>query len=320
MNGAENKTRFSGFKLCLAAMAAWGGLSLPSGAAAAEPPSAAGVEFFEKKVRPLLVKNCYECHGPEKQKAGLRLDSRAGWAKGGDSGPAIVPGKPDESLLIEAVRYASYEMPPTGKLPDEAIAVLERWVKLGAPDPRMGDPTETANQGADIEAGRQLWAYQPPVKHALPEVKQADWPRGEIDRFILAALEDKGLKPAEDAKPQALVRRVYFDLIGLPPTPEQIDAFEQSAIRTPHSAIERSSTSCSPRRASASAGAGTGSTSPATPSRSRCAASCFKEAWRYRDYVIDAFNRRRAVRPLRPRADRRRPAAGRDLADSGAGR
>jgi len=255
---------------------------------AADEPTAEGLEFFEKKIRPLLVKNCYTCHGPEKQKGGLRLDSRAGWIYGGDSGPAIVPGKPEESLLIEAVHYAGFEMPPTGKLPAEQIAAFEQWVKLGAPDPRLDHSADVAQTLTDPNWGRQHWAYQPPSKPAAPQVLQADWPRGEIDRFILAGLEAQGLPPAQDASRETLVRRLYFDLIGLPPTPEEIDRFVHDEREDAYEQL------VDQLLASRHYGERWGRH---WLDVARFAESVtlrgfiFPEAWRYRDYVIEAFHR-----------------------------
>ncbi|MEO8352228.1 MAG: c-type cytochrome domain-containing protein, partial [Chthoniobacteraceae bacterium] len=151
-----------------------------NGAAASEE----GIEFFEKKVRPLLAERCFKCHSAdEKVKGGLRLDFRDGWAKGGDSGPAIVAGKPDESLLIEAVRYRDedFAMPPKRKLPDAEIAVLEEWVAMGAPDPR----SESANSGParkaglSIEESREFWSYRKPKLSPVPDVSAKDWPQGD---------------------------------------------------------------------------------------------------------------------------------------------
>ena len=149
-------------------------------------------EFFEKKVRPLLEQRCLECHSPEKKvKGGLRLDSREGWAKGGDAGPAIVPGDLEKSLIIEAVRYKNkdLQMPEKRKLPDAEIAILEQWVKMGAPDPRTGGTVAKKQTGLTIEEGKKFWSYIPPKKVAPPAVKDTAWPRGDIDRFILAEME-----------------------------------------------------------------------------------------------------------------------------------
>ena len=183
-------------------------------------------QFFEKQVRPLLIKHCYQCHSSEAKilKGGLHLDSRGGWMKGGDSGPAIVLGEPDKSLLIEAIRYQSLEMPPKGKLPDWAIAVLEKWVRMGAPDPRT-DPTLTKPVQLDFAAGRSHWSFRPIAEPPAPRVKNNAWPRSDVDRFILAKLESKGLSPVSDADKPTLLRRVFFDLVGVPPTPAEIESF-----------------------------------------------------------------------------------------------
>src|SRR4029077_4745194 len=157
-------------------------------------------------------------------KGGLHLDSRDGWMKGGDSGPAIVPGAPDDSLLIEAIRYQSLEMPPRGKIPESEIAVLERWVRMGAPDPRTG-PAPRRPARPDLDAGRSHWAFRPIAEPPVPCVKDTAWPRSDVDRFILAKLESEGLAPVADADKPTLLRRIYFDLVGIPPTPDEIASF-----------------------------------------------------------------------------------------------
>jgi len=187
-------------------------------------------EFFEKKVRPVLVENCFKCHSDKmKVKGGLRLDSRAGLLKGGDNGPAIVPGSPEKSRLVEAVSYTNAEltMPPKGKLPDTVRADLAAWIKMGAPWPNA--TAETGPKGKDAfdlaRRKREHWCWQPVRAEVPPVVKDAAWPRGPVDRFILAKLEEKGLRPAPPADRRTWLRRVTFDLDGLPPTPEEIDAF-----------------------------------------------------------------------------------------------
>lgn len=208
-------------------------LLLGSRQLSADEPDAAALEFFEAKVRPLLVAHCYQCHSEDAEKAqnlegGLRLDIRQGIRTGGQSGPAIVPGKPNESLLIHSVRYTNkaLQMPPDNPLSADQVAVLETWVTMGAPDPRAGTMTPQTRPGIDMNAARQLWAFQLPVKHNPPEVNRTDWPQQELDHFILAALEQRGLQPVRPATRQELIRRATFDLIGLPPTPEEVAAFE----------------------------------------------------------------------------------------------
>jgi mono/diheme cytochrome c family protein len=188
----------------------------------------AGLEFFEKKVRPVLADHCYKCHSAtaEKVKGGLLLDTRPAMLKGGDTGPAIVPGDAEKSLLIKAVRYTdeNLQMPPKNKkLSAEQIADLESWIKMGAPDPR----TNTAKLATAIatEGAKKHWAYQPVRSPALPTVKNSRWIQAPIDRFILAKLESKKLAASSRADKRTLIRRATYDLTGLPPTPEEVDAF-----------------------------------------------------------------------------------------------
>jgi len=193
------------------------------------PITAEEEKFFESKIRPVLATQCSKCHAStaEKLRGGLRVDSREALRKGGDSGPVIVPGNPDESLLVRAIRHRDEElrMPPKTKLPDAVVADFETWVKMGAPDPRTGPAAVAARPPVDRAKGREFWSFRPPRRSLPPPVKRADWPRGEIDRFLLAALEARGLTPLVDAGRSRLLRRVTFDLSGLPPTPEEIDAF-----------------------------------------------------------------------------------------------
>jgi len=191
---------------------------------------AADLEFFEAKIRPLLVQHCYECHGAKEQNAELRVDSRARLLKGGDNGPAILPGQPERSRLIVAVGYENVDlqMPPDGKLSTTQIADLTRWIKLGAPWPKEAEPSETPDPKKvfDLAARKQAhWAWQPLQAGPLPPVKNAGWIRDPLDLYVLARLEAKGLSPAPAADRRTLIRRVYFDLIGLPPSPEQVEAF-----------------------------------------------------------------------------------------------
>jgi hypothetical protein len=187
------------------------------------------LDFFESRVRPVLVEHCYKCHSTEaeKVKGELYLDTRDGVLKGGVSGPAIVPGDPDKSLLIKAVRYtdAELQMPPQKgggeKLSPEQIADLEAWVKMGAPDPR----TNALPIAKPVDVASQHWAFKPIAKPAVPEVKNADWIRTPIDNFVLAKLEAKGIQPNPPADKRTLIRRASFDLLGLPPTSEQAAPF-----------------------------------------------------------------------------------------------
>jgi mono/diheme cytochrome c family protein len=183
-------------------------------------------EFFEKRVRPILAERCFSCHGPDKQKGGLRLDSAADLAKGSVNGPVVAPGDPAKSPLVAAVGYAGdtkMPPPPRPKLSAEAVDALTAWVKMGAPWPAERNPAAVKPTVADVRA--KHWSFQPVRKLAPPAVKDADWPASPIDNFVLAKLQEKGLAPSRPADKRTLIRRVTFDLIGLPPTPEEVDAF-----------------------------------------------------------------------------------------------
>lgn len=191
--------------------------------------SAAEIEHFERRIRPLLHRRCYSCHAADATvlQGGLRVDSRQQLLTGGDSGPAIVPGKPEASLLIEAIRYGgdSYDMPPEGKLPEEEIRLLEDWVARGAPFPSPAGQDAAPQQQVDVEAGRQFWSFQPLQRPQPPALPGDDWSRGAIDPFILAGLRDRGLEPSPRADRATLIRRLSFDLVGLPPTPAAVADF-----------------------------------------------------------------------------------------------
>ncbi|HSY18337.1 MAG TPA: PSD1 and planctomycete cytochrome C domain-containing protein, partial [Candidatus Acidoferrales bacterium] len=183
------------------------------------------LEFFESKIRPILSDSCYKCHsaGADKVKGGLLLDSRDAVLRGGDSGKVIVPGDPEASLLIKAVRYADpdLQMPKNKKLPDDQIAALEQWVKMGAPDPRVA----TASTKSWSDNRTNHWAWQPVKRVAVPTVDDNGWGQTPVDKFIYAKLAEKGLTPNPPADKRTLIRRATFDLIGLPPTPEEVQAF-----------------------------------------------------------------------------------------------
>ncbi|MGB7328530.1 MAG: c-type cytochrome domain-containing protein, partial [Rubripirellula sp.] len=188
----------------------------------AEKISTEDLAFFEKEVRPRLVKRCFECHGGSEAEGGLSLASAEGWKHGGDSGPAIVPGKPSESFLIEAINYESWEMPPAdrgGKLPDEEIAILTKWVEMGAPDPRTG--SEVLG-GMTLDEAKNWWAFQPLTDVAPAEFRE-DVRR--IDDLLLKEIESRGLELAPAADRRTLLRRLTYDLTGLPPTNEEVEAF-----------------------------------------------------------------------------------------------
>jgi len=247
------------------------------------------VEFFEKQVRPLLVSRCYECHSATSKilRGKLRLDSRTGWMAGGENGPVVVPGDPGQSRLIEAIRYESLQMPPQGKLPSAEIAVLEKWIAMGAPDPRV-EPIRLATTGIDLETGRQFWSFQPIQQPVVPPVQDADWPRNAIDHFILAKLEAAELEPVGDANRATLLRRLFFDLIGLPPTPDEVRAF--AADRRPD-AVERVVDDLLSRPQFGERwGRHWLDVARYADSNGLDENFTFYDAWRYRNYVIAAFN------------------------------
>jgi hypothetical protein len=262
----------------------------PAKPAGQSDATAQGIAFFEKKIRPVLVEHCAECHFPQTDKepaGGLLLNSRAASHRGGDSGPAVVPGKVDESLLLDALRYDGFEMPPQGKLPQAVIDDFTAWIKLGAPDPRVAE-SAPVSAGVDLEQGRQYWSFQQPRKTPPPEVQSVDWPRDEVDRFILARLEALELQPAGDADRAVLLRRVYFDLTGLPPS---VEAQQRFLAATDPQALARE---VDRLLASEEFGQRWGrhwlDVARYAESSGGGRSQIFPNAWRYRDYVIDAFN------------------------------
>ena len=267
---------------------------------AADQAASTGNDFFETEIRPLLVARCYKCHGDNKPKSGLRLTSRSAILQGGETGPAAIPGKPDDSRLIRAVRQdGDLKMPPNEKLTQSQIDQLTRWVKIGLPWPETSpDKASTASrQGEQYQIGeeqRRFWSFQPLGTFSAPRTKNTAWARSPIDRYILAALEARGLHPAQPADKRTLLRRATFDLTGLPPTPAEADAFlaDQTPdafakvvdrlLASPHYGerwarhwldVVRYADSHDARIVS-----GPGSTMDIT------------EAYRYRDWVVEALN------------------------------
>jgi hypothetical protein len=216
----------SQFRQCTPAIVLAAALVVSSALAEAPIPQAQR-EFFEAKIRPILVEHCYKCHSSTAKslKGGLRLDSRDGLRRGGDSGPVMIPGKPTASILLKALRYTDegLRMPPKAKLPDLVVADFERWILMGAPDPRTAMNTST--NGINLQAARQHWAFQPIKATLPPSVTSRSWAWTPVDRFVLTRLEERGLSPSPPADKRTLIRRATFDLIGLPPTPEEVDAF-----------------------------------------------------------------------------------------------
>lgn len=262
----------------------------------ASEPTAEQIEFFEKKVRPVLVEQCGNCHSADapKLKGGLRVDSRAALLAGGENGPAIVPGRPEKSRLIEAIGYKNVDlqMPPKAKLPDAAIADLTAWVKMGAPWPGMPEATVAGKQAFDIDKRKAShWAWKPIQAPRMPSVKDASWPLAPTDRFLLARLEEKGIAPAKPAAPSALLRRLYFDLIGLPPAPGEIAAFTKDYAINPQTAVETvvDRLLASPQFGECWARHWLDLVRYAE-SRGHEFEPNIPNAWQYRDYVIRAFN------------------------------
>ena len=257
------------------------------------PSTDAQVRFFETKIRPLLIDRCYECHGEETQESDLRLDTLEGMLRGGTTGPAFVSGEPQRSLIVTAVSYRDSElrMPPDEKLTKQQIADLTRWVRMGAPHPRSGTVEIQRQQSTiDLEAGRRHWAFQPPVKPDVPTngdlaEKNADHP---IDAFVQAALRREGLVPVDRADKETLLRRATFDLIGLPPTTAEIDAFLADAsdeafervvdrlLQSPHYGERWGRHWLDVARYADSNGLDEN--------------AAHGNAWRYRDWVVESFN------------------------------
>ena len=255
--------------------------------------SSADRAFFENRIRPVLVSQCYECHSADSKELGgkLRLDSRSHLQAGGESGPAIVAGEPAKSLLIQALRYDGVEMPPEAPLSPKVIADFAEWVRRGTPDPRVA--VTAGEQPVEAEP-ESLWSLQPIATHSRPKVSDANWPRESLDYFVLRKLEAAGLPPNADASPRTLIRRLYYDLIGLSPTYEEVKAFERAAHRDRQEATEALVDELLSRpqfgerwgrhwldvvrygESNGNDGLGRNPT--------------FPHAWRYRDYVISAWN------------------------------
>jgi len=255
-----------------------------------ENSDAAGIEFFEKRIRPLLANRCYECHGPDEQESELRLDRYSDFLGGGLGGPAIVPGKANASLLITAVRYIDndLQMPPEDKLSKTEVADLTRWVEMGAPHPDAKDMAAKQSEMPSDLPAKDHWAFQLPIKPALPEVIAVEWPLGAIDQFILQRLEAAGLTPAPPARRRVLIRRATFDLTGLPPTSEEIEAFvSDESANAFEKVVDR--LLASPRYGERW-GRHWLDVARYADSNGLDENVGQANAWRYRDYVINAFN------------------------------
>ncbi|HET9220425.1 MAG TPA: PSD1 and planctomycete cytochrome C domain-containing protein [Terriglobia bacterium] len=271
-------------------------MAQPQTRTSSQPPTKAQLEFFESRIRPIFANNCYRCHSPANgnPRGGLELDWKGGWEKGGSEGPAIVPGDPEKSLVILAVRYTDpdLQMPPNNaRLSDEQVNDLVSWVRMGAPDPRTTRPS--GNGVTYGGSGKNHWAFKPVAKIVPPVVKNETWVRNDVDRFVLAKLEANGMTANGPADKRTLIRRAYYDLIGLPPTPEQVNAF--LADESPN-AFEKviDSLLASPRYGERWArhwlDVARYSDTKGQPNRRREETAFYPYAWTYRDYVIKAFN------------------------------
>ncbi|WP_238397821.1 PSD1 and planctomycete cytochrome C domain-containing protein [Anatilimnocola aggregata] len=258
---------------------------------------ASGLEFFESKIRPVLAKHCYQCHsvGAKKAEGGLRLDSRDALQKGGDRGPAILLDKPEHSPLLVAISHSDSDlkMPPKkDRLPQDVINDFTKWIRMGAPDPREAAAAGTLSGPVDLETGRKFWSFRQPTSHDVPKTSDSLWARRKLDHFILAKLEAAQLKPSPDAEPATMLRRLHFDLVGLPPSPEANKNFLQ---RIQHAGIELAwAAEVDELLASPQFGERWGrhwlDVARFAESSGKEANMAYPYAWRYRDYVIDAVN------------------------------
>ncbi|HVW83700.1 MAG TPA: PSD1 and planctomycete cytochrome C domain-containing protein [Bryobacteraceae bacterium] len=253
-----------------------------------------GAEFFENKIRPVLATNCYGCHSSKLKSpmGGLVLDTKTGVLNGGNSGPILVAGKPDASLLMRVLRYNDVpKMPPAGKLPDNVVKDFEQWIAAGAPDPRTVTTTPGASAGGprviDFAQGRKWWAFQPVREIPAPKAKNEAWVKSKIDAFILAKLESNGLKPSPEADSRTLVRRVYVDLVGYKPSYEEVESYANDQSPDKYAKlIDR--LLASPQYGERWARYWLDVSRYAEDG---LAGAQYAYAWRYRDWVIDAFNK-----------------------------
>ncbi len=289
---AVNKLRV---QLVLAAM-----LFLPTAALARQNDEstpvdeAAGIAFFEAKIRPVLIRECYACHSVQtgESRGGLQLDTKSGLLVGGDSGPALVPGSIEDSPIWSAINHDDYEMPPGKQLSMSILEDIEQWISMGAPDPRTPETvavTGTVSED-DIERGRKFWSFVVPVLSTVP-VSDTSWSLNEIDQFVLEKLKQNDLKPASDAGPETILRRLCFDLVGLPPTEAQLKSFEKLWKADPDKAV---ATVVDKLLESPQFGERWGrhwlDVARFAESSGKEVNATFPQAWRYRDYVFDSFN------------------------------
>lgn len=248
--------------------------------------------FFEEKIRPVMVKHCYKCHSEQedKRKGGLTMDTRSALRAGGGSGYVILPGDPANSLLIKAMSHVNedMQMPPDYKLSRRILADFEQWIRMGAPDPRVDDPSKVTINWRDPKLARDFWAFKKPVKPEPPSAKNSSWAKNEIDRFVIAKIEEQGLRVVDDADKASLARRAYYDLLGLPPSPKTVENFTRSDDPTAWSRL------LDMLLDSESFGEKWGrhwlDVARYAESSGKEANITFPHAWRYRDYVIKSFN------------------------------
>ncbi|MFO1486486.1 MAG: PSD1 and planctomycete cytochrome C domain-containing protein [Verrucomicrobiaceae bacterium] len=254
------------------------------------------LSFFEKNIRPVLVQHCYKCHSAEsdKVKGGLTLDTKQATLLGGESGhPGVTPGNISDSSIYEAMTYKNedMQMPPKQKLPDEVVANFKKWIEMGAPDPRE---TKVANANGgkrviDMDEGRKHWSFQKPVKHTPPEVKTEGWAKTDIDKFILAGMEKQGLHPVKDADRPTLIRRIAFDLTGLPPTPDEVKAFV--ADQSPDAVKRVIDMYLDSERYGERWARHWLDVARYAESSGKEVNVLYPHAWRYRDYVVESFKK-----------------------------
>ena len=248
-------------------------------------------KFFENKIRPVLVNHCYKCHSFKlgKTKGGLALDTREGIRQGGESGHAVVPGDIEGSLIIGAMKHDSFEMPPNKQLPDSVVKNFEAWIKMGAPDPRDGKSQVLEKSEVDFDEGRNFWAFQKPRKVKLPVVNDNVWSRSDIDRFVKKRLDQAGLAPVGKANPEQLLRRDYINLIGIPPTRKQIHEYLSDS--SPDKREKLIDHLLGTPQFGERWGRHWLDVARYAESNGRERNFLFPHAWRYRDYVIDSFNK-----------------------------
>lgn len=272
------------------------GLALSGVVSTATAAPLAEMAFFENEVRPLLIQHCYECHSQEsgKKKGGLLLDRREGWQIGGDAGAAIIPGDVDQSLVIHSIRYLDedLQMPPKSRLSSAEVATLEKWVAMGAPDPRDAALANAVRENdIDFAKARQGWAYRPHQNVSIPTISDPDWAKSEIDHFIRAKLDEEGQPPATDAAPRDLIRRLHYDLTGLPPTIDEVASFESRYAANPDDALANETDRLLGSKAFGEKwGRHWLDIVRYADSNGGDRNFTFYQAWRYRNYVIDAFN------------------------------